>query len=51
MANMYAYLAGLAQQLGLIYFVAIFAGVCIYALWPGNRERFERAASAPLNED
>jgi cytochrome c oxidase cbb3-type subunit 4 len=51
MANMYAYLAGLAQSVGLVYFVGIFVIVCAYALWPSNRERFERAASLPLNED
>jgi cytochrome c oxidase cbb3-type subunit 4 len=51
MANMYAYLAGIAQSVGLIYFVGIFAIVCAYALWPSNGERFKRAASTPLNED
>jgi cytochrome c oxidase cbb3-type subunit IV len=51
MANMYAYLAGVAQSAGLLYFVAMFLGVVAYALWPGNRTRFERAARTPLNED
>jgi cytochrome c oxidase cbb3-type subunit 4 len=51
MANMYAYLAGVAQSVGLLYFVAMFLGVVAYALWPGNRPRFERAARTPLNED
>jgi cbb3-type cytochrome oxidase subunit 3 len=29
---------------------ALFAVVVIYALWPGNKEKFKRAASAPLND-
>jgi cytochrome c oxidase cbb3-type subunit 4 len=51
MANMYAFLAGVAQSIGLVYFMAVFLAVCAYALWPRNRERFERAASTPLRED
>lgn len=48
---MYQTLAEIAQTWGLIYFVAIFAGVLVYALWPGNRKRFEDAARIPLDED
>ncbi len=51
MANMYAYLAGIAQSVGLLYFIGIFLSVCAYAFWPRNKARFERAASLPLNED
>jgi len=51
MANMYAFLAGIAQSIGLLYFVGIFTCVCLYAFWPSNRERFKRAASLPLSED
>lgn len=51
MASMYAYLAGIAQSVGLVYFVAMFLLVVAYALWPSNRTRFERAAHTPLNED
>jgi cytochrome c oxidase cbb3-type subunit 4 len=36
---------------GLIYFVVLFAGVLVYAFWPGNRRKFERAARLPLKED
>jgi cytochrome c oxidase cbb3-type subunit 4 len=32
-------------------FVAIFLGILAYALWPGNREKFEDAARMPLRED
>jgi cytochrome c oxidase cbb3-type subunit IV len=48
---MYAFLAGVAQSVGLLYFIGIFTLVCAYAFWPRNKERFERAASLPLNED
>jgi cytochrome c oxidase cbb3-type subunit 4 len=40
-----------AQTWGLALLVVLFAGVLVYALWPGNRRRFERAARAPLDED
>ncbi|CAA2160077.1 hypothetical protein MBRA_05243 [Methylobacterium brachiatum] len=40
-----------AQTSGLLYFVGIFAAVCLYALWPRNRARFDAAAQLPLSED
>jgi cytochrome c oxidase cbb3-type subunit 4 len=40
-----------AQQGGAIYFGALFVAVLIYALWPRNKSRFERAARIPLDED
>lgn len=36
---------------GLIYLIAMFIGVLVYALWPRNREKFEDAAQIPLRED
>jgi cytochrome c oxidase cbb3-type subunit IV len=47
----YEQLAAFAQTWGMLMFVAGFALVCVYALWPGNREKFRRAASAPLADD
>jgi cytochrome c oxidase cbb3-type subunit 4 len=44
----YEALSAFAQTWGLIYFCAIFAGAVAYALWPSNRDRFSRAAHAPL---
>jgi cytochrome c oxidase cbb3-type subunit 4 len=41
----------LSASLGLFFFVALFAGVLAYALWPSNREKFRRAAETPLRED
>lgn len=43
--------AAFAQTSGLLYFVGIFAAVCVYAFWPRNRARFEAAAHLPLTED
>jgi cytochrome c oxidase cbb3-type subunit 4 len=40
-----------AAMLGLFIFISLFAGVLIYAFWPGNRERFKRAAHMPLEND
>jgi len=51
MANMYAFLANIAQSVGILYFMAIFLAVCIYALWPKNQAKFENAARLPLEED
>lgn len=36
---------------GLLYFTGLFALALVYALWPRNRETFERAAQMPLMED
>lgn len=48
----YEQLSAFAQTSGMIYFILIFAGVCIYALWPSNRATFEKASRIPLeNED
>ncbi len=32
-------------------FVAIFVAIMAYALWPGNRRKFDDAAKMPLRED
>lgn len=40
-----------AQIGGMIFFIVLFAGVMVYALWPTNRDKFDRAARAPLNDD
>ena len=43
--------AEFAQRWGLIYFVAIFAVVLVYALWPSRQKQFDEAARIPLQED
>ncbi len=40
-----------AQTGGLVYFLAIFAGVLIYALRPKAKQKFDRAARMPLDEE
>ncbi len=49
----YKAVAEFAQTWGLVYFVAIFAVVLVYALWPSKKaqKRFDEAAKIPLQED
>ncbi len=47
----YETLVMVTQIAGLILFVGLFVAVLIYALWPGNRQRFERASRLPLDQD
>jgi cytochrome c oxidase cbb3-type subunit IV len=41
----------LTQIIGLVLFIGLFLSVLIYALWPGNKKRFERASKVPLDQD
>ena len=47
----YADATQIAQTWGLGLLVILFAGVVVYALWPGNRDKFKRAAAAPLAKE
>jgi cytochrome c oxidase cbb3-type subunit 4 len=47
----YESVAAFAQTWGLVFLVAMFAAVLAYALWPGNKDKFEAAARSPLEED
>jgi cytochrome c oxidase cbb3-type subunit IV len=47
----YEQVASISQVLALLFFVALFAGVLVYAFWPGNKKRFEQAARLPLEKD
>jgi cytochrome c oxidase cbb3-type subunit 4 len=40
----------IAETWGLALLVAGFAIALIYALWPGNRDKFKAAADTPLND-
>jgi cytochrome c oxidase cbb3-type subunit IV len=40
-----------AQQGGRIYFALLFLAGVIYALWPRNKEAFQRLARLPLEDD
>ncbi|HET7447305.1 MAG TPA: cbb3-type cytochrome c oxidase subunit 3 [Methyloceanibacter sp.] len=47
----YEQVASISQVVALVFFVALFAGVLVYAFWPGNKKRFERAARLSLEKD
>lgn len=47
----YETVARFAQQGGLLYFGALFIGGLAYALWPRNRELFNRLSRLPLEKD
>lgn len=47
---MYEILASFAQTGGLIYFVLMFIGALVYALWPRNQNTFDAAARMPLDD-
>ncbi|MEQ8507847.1 MAG: cbb3-type cytochrome c oxidase subunit 3 [Rhodospirillaceae bacterium] len=40
-----------AQSWGLVYLLILFVAVCGYALWPRNKDKFDRASRMPLEED
>ena len=40
-----------AETWGLFYLILLAIGAWIYALWPGNRKKFDDAANLPLRED
>ncbi len=40
-----------AQTWGMALLLLLFVGVVIYALWPGNRDKFNRAAETPLKDE
>ncbi|WP_282605530.1 cbb3-type cytochrome c oxidase subunit 3 [Pelagibius sp. Alg239-R121] len=40
-----------SETYGLLYLMAMFAAVLVYAFWPRNRKKFEKAARMPLEED
>ena len=46
----YESIAPLASIIGLVIFMTLFAGVLVYALWPSNRSKFNKAAAMPLDD-
>ena len=46
----YNTISAVTQVAALVFFIAMFIGVLIYAFWPANRKMFERAAQLPLSE-
>ena len=51
MNQTYRALAEFAQTWGLVYFIAVFVVVLIYALWPSRQRQFDEDARIPLRED
>ncbi|MGZ3281065.1 MAG: cbb3-type cytochrome c oxidase subunit 3 [Xanthobacteraceae bacterium] len=51
MNSTYQTVAEFAQTWGLVYFVAVFLAVLIYALWPSRQRQFDEDARIPLRED
>lgn len=47
----YEDVAAFSGTFGLIFFMALFVGVLVYAFWPGNKRKFDDAARMPLKED
>ncbi len=40
-----------AKSFGLFYLIAMAIGVVVYAFWPSNRKRFDRAARAIVEDE
>ena len=51
MSETYRQVAEFAQTWGLLYFVAVFLAVVVYALWPSNKKKFDDASRIPLDKD
>jgi cytochrome c oxidase cbb3-type subunit 4 len=47
----YDTLAHFIKMGGTVFFTAFFVSAIVYALWPKNKARFERAAQLPLLDD
>ncbi len=47
----YETFAAFARTYGLVYLTILFIAVLAYALWPRNKNKFDRAARIPLRED
>jgi cytochrome c oxidase cbb3-type subunit 4 len=44
-------LVWLSKSFGLFYLLGLSAAVLLYAYWPSNKRRFERAATAILEQE
>lgn len=47
----YEQVAGFAGSAGLIYMMLLFAAVLVYAFWPRNRARFDKASRIPFEDN
>jgi cytochrome c oxidase cbb3-type subunit 4 len=48
---MYETVVTISQTIAMLFFLGLFVAVVAYALWPGNRDKFKRAARLPLEND
>jgi len=44
-------LVWLSKSFGLIYLIAMSLAVLVYAYWPSNKQRFEKAAQTIFQEE
>lgn len=44
-------IAVLLRSFWTIWLMLLFTGILVYAMWPGNRSKFERASQIPLKDD
>jgi cytochrome c oxidase cbb3-type subunit 4 len=44
-------IAVMLRSFWTIWLMLLFTGILVYAMWPGNRGKFERAAQIPLKDD
>jgi cytochrome c oxidase cbb3-type subunit 4 len=47
----YETVSRVAQQGGTVFFVGAFLAGVVHALWPRNKEAFQRLAHLPLEDD
>ncbi len=47
----YDVVAGFARSWGAVMIAVMYGVAIVYALWPRNKAKFDRAARTPLNED
>ena len=40
-----------ARSWGLVFLMLMFGVAVVYALWPSNRQKFNKAAHMPLDEE
>ena len=45
------FLVYMSKSYGLFYMMLVFFGAVLYALWPSNKAKFDRAAKSILDED
>jgi len=45
------HLVAFAKSFGLLYLIALSIGIVIFAFWPSNKKRFDRAARSILDDE